>query len=140
MKALKLTGFALLVLTLGIACSGNKENEKDTTQTTNVEASDGVHVYYFHNERRCPTCKTVEAESQKAVQELYGDKVGFSVYNIEEPEGEQKAEEIGVSGQSLLIVGGDEKINITSEAFMHAKNNPEKLQQIIKEKTDPLIQ
>ncbi|MDA3820327.1 MAG: nitrophenyl compound nitroreductase subunit ArsF family protein [Candidatus Delongbacteria bacterium] len=139
MKNFRLIGFALLVLTLGTACSGNKENETDKSQKTTVETSDGVHVYYFHNERRCATCKAVEAESKKAVQELYGEDVKFSVFNLETPKGETKAEEIGASGQSLLIVGGEENINITSEAFMHAKSDPEKLKQIIKEKIDPLI-
>jgi thioredoxin-related protein len=141
MKHLRLIGFALLLSIFGVACSNNNESEsgKDNTQETTVEANEDVHVYYFHNKRRCPTCKTVEAESEKAVQELYGDEVPFSVYNIESDEGQQKAEEIGVSVQSLLIVGGDEKIDITGDAFMHAKSNPDKLKQIIKEKTDPLI-
>jgi len=139
MKDLKLIGFVLILTIFGAACSNDNESEKDNTQTT-VEANEGAHVYYFHNERRCPTCKTVEAESKKAVQELYGEDVKFSVYNIESDAGEQKAEEIGVSGQSLLIVGGDEKIDITGDAFMHAKSNPDKLKQIIKEKIDPLIE
>ncbi len=137
MKNLKLIGFTILLFTIGAACSGNKEN--DNTNTA-IEAEDGVHVYYFHNERRCPTCKAVEEESQNAVMDLYGEDVKFSVYNLEENNGEQKAKEIGVSGQSLLIVGNGEKINITSEAFMHAKSNPAKLKQIIKEKIDPLIE
>ncbi|MFW5758344.1 MAG: nitrophenyl compound nitroreductase subunit ArsF family protein [Bacteroidota bacterium] len=140
MKTLKLIGIALLVLTLGAACSGNKENDADKTQSATVETSDDVHVYYFHNKRRGPTCNTVEAEAKKAVQELYDDEVPFSVYNIESDKGRQKAEEIGVSGQSLIIVGGDEKTDITGDGFMHAKSNPDKLKQIIKEKTDPLIQ
>ena len=44
-----------------------------------------------------------------------------------------------VSGQTLLIVSGDTKINITNEGFMNAHSNPEKLKQIIKEKIDLLL-
>jgi len=51
----------------------------------------------------------------------------------------KKAEELGVSGQTLLIVSGDIKINITNEAFMYARSKPEKLKQVIKEKIDPLL-
>ena len=53
--------------------------------------------------------------------------------------GEQKGEQLGVSGQSLFIIEGDTKINITNEGFLNARSNPDKLKQIIKEKIDPLL-
>ena len=43
-----------------------------------------------------------------------------------------------VSGQSLLIVGGGKQINITREGFMNARNNPEKLKDIIQNKVKSL--
>ena len=49
------------------------------------------------------------------------------------------AGELGVSGQTLLIVSGETRINITNEGFMNARSNPEKLKQIMKEKIDPLL-
>ena len=81
-----------------------------------------------------------ESKTQEAVKEFYGDKVTFAAYNLETAEGEQKATELGVSGQTLLIVGGKTKINITNEGFLNARSNPDKLKQIIKEKIDAIIQ
>ena len=101
--------------------------------------ADKVEVFYFHFTRRCITCQNVENVSKEAVAELYGDKVNFTGYNLDEPEGEKKGEELGIYGQTLLIVGGDAKIDITSEGFMNARNNSDKLKQIIKEKIDPLL-
>ncbi|MFO8087805.1 MAG: nitrophenyl compound nitroreductase subunit ArsF family protein [Bacteroidales bacterium] len=136
MKIVKMLSLFVLLIIIGTSCAG--EGEKSTNESS-VTNADEVTVYYFHNARRCATCRVVEAESKKAVHDLYGDKVDFKIYNLESDAGEQKAKEIDVAGQSLLIVGGSEKINITNEAFMHARNNPQKLKQIIKEKTDPLV-
>jgi hypothetical protein len=98
-----------------------------------------VEVFYFHNVRRCATCMAVEAESKDIVEELYKDKVAFSTYNLEEKDGKEMAGELGVSGQTLLIVSGKTRINITNEGFINARSNPEKLKQIMKEKIDPLL-
>lgn len=121
---------------LNTSCTGQGNKSEQAV----VKNSDEVYVYYFHNTRRCATCKAVESESQKAVKELYGDRVHFECYNLEEEAGEKKADQLDVSGQSLIIVCGDKKVNITNEGFMNARNNPEKLRQIIKEKIDPILQ
>lgn len=113
--------------------------ENEDKEELILEGDKGVEVYYFHFSRRCATCKTVEEVTKNAVNELYGEKVPFTAVNLDEPEGEKKGEEIGVNSQSLLIVSGDTKIDITSEGFMNARSNPDKLKQVIKEKTDPLL-
>lgn len=135
MKAIKLISLLLVMASLSISCAGQASNNENAS----VKKADDVQVYYFHNARRCATCMAVEAESKKAVEELYGDKVAFAVYNLEEEKGEEKASELGVSGQTLLIVSGGTKINITNEGFLNARNNPGKLKQIIKNKIDLLI-
>jgi len=135
MKTIKLISLLFVMASMSISCTG--QTNKDETKS--VKKADDVQVYYFHNTRRCATCKAVEAESKKAVEELYGDKVAFAAYNLEEEKGEEKANELGVSGQTLLIVSGETKINITNEGFMNARNNPDKLKQIIKDKIDPLL-
>jgi len=138
MKKLTLLTISILLLTIVTAC--NNENKTQETSTAQQVKSGKVEMYYFHNERRCVTCQTVEDVSKEAVKEFYGDKVTFAAYNLETAEGEQKATELGVSGQTLLIVGGKTKINITNEGFLNARSNPDKLKQIIKEKIDAIIQ
>ena len=109
MKIIKMISFVFLIASMSVSCTG----QTNTNENTSVKKADDVKVYYFHTSRRCFTCKAVEAETKKAVEELYGDKVPFAAYNIEKQEGEQKAEELNVPGQALLIVSGDKKINIT---------------------------
>lgn len=127
---------SFILMSISTSCSGE---HADKNNKASVQQAEEVYVYYFHNARRCATCRTVESKSEKAVKELYGNDVSFEIYNLDKAEGEEKAEEVGAGGQALLIVSGDTKINITNQAFMNAKSNPEKLKKIIKEKIDPLI-
>lgn len=112
---------------------------KETAKTPVTVKTDKVSAYYFHFSARCITCKTVEAEAVADLKALYGNKVKLQSINLDDKSGQDLAEKIGVSGQTLLIVKGNTKINITNEGFMYARTNPEKFKSIIKEKVDPLV-
>jgi hypothetical protein len=126
--------FAILGITFSCSIDGKKENS-----TKGVIEPGKVEVMYFHFTRRCATCKAVENVSQEAVRDLYGGKVVFSSYNLDNKDDLVKGKSLGISGQDLVIVSEEGIINITDEAFMNARNSPEKLKEIIKEKIDPLL-
>jgi hypothetical protein len=136
MKTFNFLLVLFVIITFSISCDAQAGKEDKQAK---IAISDKAEVIYFHYTRRCVTCQAVENESKKAVEELYGGKVGFTSYNLEEPSGEQKGKELGVSGQTLLIVTADARINITNEGFMYARSNPGKLKEIIKDKIDPLL-
>lgn len=136
MKSVQYLIISLMALSMNISCSAQTDKSNDNKRISNTGE---VEVYYFHYTRRCVTCQSVENVSREAVDELYGEKVVFTDFNLKEENGRQKGEQLGVSGQTLLIVSGDTKINITNEGFMNARSNPDKLKQIIKEKIDPLL-
>jgi hypothetical protein len=134
MKNLVSLSFALVMIMGSWSCNAQSNNKEDKTN-----ASTKVETYYFHFSARCVTCKTVEAEAKADIESLYGGKVTFQAVNLDDESGKALAEKLQVSGQTLLIVKGDTKINITNEGFMYARNNPEKLKSIIREKVDPLL-
>lgn len=103
------------------------------------EESANVEVYYFHFNFRCETCRAVESEAKLAVEVLFGGDVTFQAVNLDEKAGEAKGEELGVNSQTLLIVKGDKKINLTNEGFLYAQTNPDKLRKIIEDKIKPLL-
>jgi len=128
-----------LILTLAlfipiIGLSQTKKNEAKTASTEKIEA------FYFHNTARCITCKTVEAEAKADLENLYGGKVSFQALNLEDDETKVIANKLKVSGQTLLIVKGDQQINLTNEGFLYARTNPKKFKSIIKEKVDKLLE
>ncbi len=135
---MKITNLLALIVLLGIglSCSANANKEKNESEE--IQQAETVEVYYFHNTRRCATCKAVESVAKEAVEELDNENVTFTALNVEKSEGEEKAKELGISGQTLLIVGGDKKFNITREGFLHARSNPDKLKEIIHKKIKSL--
>jgi hypothetical protein len=137
MRNFLLTGFALITL-LGASCNAQTDQKASASQKGDVE------VYYFHMTTRCVTCRTVEAEARKNVEMLYADKVkagtiSFTSLNLEEATGKSMGEKLGVNSQTLLIVKGDQKINITNEGFLYAVSQPQKFAEVMKSKIDPLV-
>jgi hypothetical protein len=139
MKNFILAGFIMLLFFAG-SCNGQTEKK----QTGTALAGNDIEVYYFHRTIRCVTCNTVEAEARKNIEMLYADqvktgKISFTALNLEESTGKNVGDRLGVNSQTLLIVKGDLKINITNEGFLYAVSKPDKFRDIIKEKIDPLI-
>lgn len=129
--------FAFLLSFVGMAPSQSSQ--------TKTSPPENIVVYYFHNTSRCVTCKTVEAEAKQDIETLYPDlikqgKMSFIALNLEEEQGELMAKKLGVSGQTLLLVKGTKKIDITNEGFLYARTNPKKLKSIIKQKVDGLLE
>ena len=136
MKTIKVLLFVVTILSMNLSCQAQTDNsEKDNK----VSKTGEVEVFYFHYTRRCVTCKAVEDVSKEAIAELYGETISFTGFNLDEQEGKDKGQDLAISGQTLLIVSGDTKINITNEGFMYARSNPEKFKQIISEKVNSLL-
>jgi len=114
-------------------------NAQTAKKATTVSTANKVEAYYFHNTARCVTCKTVEAEAKADLENLYGSQVTFKALNLEDDANKAIAKKLEVSGQTLLLVKGDQKINLTNEGFLYAVTNPTKLKSIIKEKVDGLL-
>ena len=139
MRKLFSISFVLIIL-VGISCNAQTNQKMTPAVTKNGD----IEVYYFHMTVRCTTCKTVEAEARKNVEMLYADqvkagKISFTALNLEEATGRSIGEKLGVNSQTLLIVKGDQKINITNEGFLYAGSKPLKFTEIIKSKIDALI-
>jgi hypothetical protein len=137
----KLFFLCLVLITLAGISSNAQTKEKPVQAASN---NSDIEVYYFHMTMRCVTCKTVEAEARKNIEMLYADqlkagKISFTALNLEEATGKSMGEKLGVNSQTLLIVKGDQKINITNEGFLYAVSQPQKFTEVMKSKIDPLI-
>jgi hypothetical protein len=132
MKQITLISFALLLMLGNGSC--NAQTGKNAEAKSSVSAI--VEVYYFHFTRRCATCLSVEENAKKAVETLYADKVkngeySFKGINLDEDSSKPIAEKLGIGGQTLLVVCGDKKIDITDKGFMNA-HDFEKMKEEIK--------
>ena len=113
-----------------ISCSGDAENSaQSVAEKPVIQNTAKVQVYYFHGDRRCPTCKAVGAVAKQTVDETYSDNsdVAFLDINIDRPENEKLAEKFQVSGSGLYVYSGEKIENITMFAFQVARAEPEQL-------------
>ncbi len=139
MKTIKfLLAMGLLLSTL--ACNGQAKPKVVKTTT----ATEKIEVLYFHFTARCVTCNIVEAEAKKNVEALYPDLVkagtiSFKSLDIEDKTTGPLAKKHKVYGQSLLIVKGSKKEDITNDGFLYARSNPEKFKKKIKETIDEFL-
>lgn len=118
--------------------------QKPGNQKTETVVSENIQVYYFHNTKRCATCNAVEDETKITLEMFYAEQmkagsIEFTSLNLEEDEGETMAQTLQVSGQTLLIVKGETRVNLTNDGFMNARTNPAKFQDILKTKIGELL-
>ena len=101
-------------------------------QGETLSGTETINVYYFHNTHRCATCLAVESVTRKTLEDslpeqMKNGEITFQSLNIEEDENEPLARKLHVSGQTLLFVKNDNKKDLTNDAFMYARTNPDKL-------------
>lgn len=139
MKAFQLTFMLLMAVSL-TACNAQSSKEQKTVAGDSEE----LQVYYFHFTKRCATCNAVENETKVALEMYYADQlkkgdVAFTSLNLEEEDGKKMAEQLKVSGQTLLLVKGDQMVNLTNEGFMNARTNSGKFHEILKNNIDKML-
>ncbi|WP_372947872.1 nitrophenyl compound nitroreductase subunit ArsF family protein [Mariniphaga sp.] len=133
--------FVLGVFSSNAQCcnkTAEDDNSVNALALAEEENESAVKAYYFHTSRRCVTCKTVEKVTTESLKELYGDKIQLKSVNLDNKENEELAKSLEVGGQSLLFTNGSKKVDITTDGFMNALRNPEKLKEKIKTTVESL--
>ncbi|MDP1623053.1 MAG: nitrophenyl compound nitroreductase subunit ArsF family protein [Bacteroidales bacterium] len=103
-----------------------------------------IEVYYFHLSRRCMTCNNVEKVSKNAVETLYPEMVKngeifFKSVNLDENEGEAIGKKYNIESQTLIVIAGAKRVDLTAKGFLYANNSPEKLKAAIKKAVEGLM-
>jgi len=116
----------------------SKTKVADCNSKTKVAGTD-VKVYYFHATRRCSTCESVEKVSKETINKHYNGKVSFETFNREDRVNNDLVRKYEISGQTLLVIKGDQVVDLTTKAFLYAKNDPEKLQKALISQVDEML-
>jgi hypothetical protein len=121
-------------LTIGmLSCGGSTEKKSSISERTEVLETSKVVVYYFHGKKRCKTCLTIQDVAKQAIVDHFADNadVKFLEIDFSEKANEAIAEKYEVASSSLIIVSGDQHLDLTSIAFANALRNPEILTESI---------
>jgi len=139
MKHIVMLSFALVIMLGNFPCNAQSNKNSDAKST----ASTKIEVYYFHFTARCSTCHAVEDNAKSAVESLYPEQIKsgeftFKGLNLDDASSKAIAEKLGVGGQTLLVVCGDKKIDLTSQGFMYA-HDPDKIKEEIKKAIEKVL-
>lgn len=94
-----------------------------------------LKIIYFHSERRCPTCISIEDNTKKTLntyfaKELKEGIIVFQSINADEKKNQKLVEKYEADGSSLYLTkidGSSEKTtDFTNFAFSYSRNQPEK--------------
>lgn len=131
--------FAISLMSISGQSPKNSNTRTGSEDTITSNRAMDVRAYYFHATRRCATCEAVETVTQEAIKEYYGTKVSFQSINREEDKENPMLAQYKVSGQTLLIIKGDQVVNLTNDAFMNARTNPDKFKAKLKTTVDSML-
>lgn len=86
----------------GIAAAPGIPTKAETT-------SNGLIVYYFHSNVRCPTCRSIESQAQETVQthfasQLSDGKVVWKIVNYEQPSAKSLATKFEIQMPVIVLV------------------------------------
>ena len=69
---------------------------------------DGLVVYYFHSNFRCPTCRAVESQAKEAVEagfapQLNRSEITWKILNYEKPAGAELARKFEIKDPAIVV-------------------------------------
>ncbi|MCL2329530.1 MAG: nitrophenyl compound nitroreductase subunit ArsF family protein [Bacteroidetes bacterium] len=130
---MKKTTLFLILVAIFAACG--QSNKKAETIEIDPET---VNVFYFHGKQRCKTCVAVGDVAKKTVETAFeeNEKVIFYEINISEKANEDLCEKYEVAWNALIIAKGEDFVEITDQAFATAVENPQALENLIKEEVN----
>jgi hypothetical protein len=78
------------------------------TASSTETASDGLVVYYFHSNTRCPTCESIESQAHEAVQadfapQLASGAVTWKILNYEQPASAELAKKFEIQMPVVVL-------------------------------------
>jgi thiol-disulfide isomerase/thioredoxin len=132
---MKVIAIALLFMSIVLsACA-----QTDSTKTVSTAESDGIEVLYFHGKQRCATCIAIERQTKQAVEELSDNRLTMRTIDISKKENESIVEKYEVAWSSLIVVKGDNVLNLTELGFSLARNNPDGFRERLKSEIKQLL-
>ena len=140
MKKLALILFTIAAITVACNQNGKKTENK---KTSGIEIDNTVvNVFYFHGKQRCKTCVAVGDVARETVEKNFADneEVHFIEINTSEKNYEDLCEKYEVTWNALIISKGENFVEITDQAFATAIDNPQALENLIKEEINKQLE
>ena len=130
----------LMSLSLSVSLAGYAAGNFSAANTTEVQPAGNKqnYLYYFYFVPRCDECLILDKALEELLEkhyrkELEKGQLVFKRINLSEPEMEDEAiiRDLRVRRQLLLLVSGEDRINLTRDAFRFVERDPERFMQSV---------
>lgn len=107
-----LLGFVVVSVAVTVVSEymrGSQETvDGQTVEQGSDESNARLTVYYFHGNKRCTTCRTIEAYGKEAIESGYAEAlvsglVEWKVVNVDEPQHEHFIEDFELANKSIVV-------------------------------------
>jgi hypothetical protein len=108
-------GVLVLLSSMALAAGPTGEGEPAEPEAASTGSADSrIVLYYFHGERRCRTCRTIESYAEETVQTRFGKQLRsgtleWKAVNIDEPQNEHFVQDFALPSSSLVVAEVTEK-------------------------------
>jgi hypothetical protein len=94
-----------------------------------------LQIIYFHAERRCPTCISIEDNTKKTLNTYFAKQlkegtITFQILNVEEEKNQKMVEKYKAEGSALFLTSLNGKkentTDFTNFAFSYSRNQADK--------------
>lgn len=114
---------AVVVVTLALVLWPREKEASVSDGASEDFGAEGASyvAYYFHGDRRCDTCRSIESQSEAAVREGFADELAsgtleWRTVNTDQPENAHFNEDFGLTHGTLVVAEqeGGETLRFTS--------------------------
>ena len=100
---------AASVVYLFVGGTAPSEIEEPAVAVVDNGPANRIVAYYFHGERRCPTCEKLEAYANEAITTGFAEAIQagtleFRSVNYDDPANEHFVDDFGLTHQSIVII------------------------------------
>ena len=100
-----------------------------------AQKSAKLQIIYFHAERRCPTCISIEDNTKKTLNTYFAKQlkegtITFQILNVEEEKNQKMVEKYKAEGSALFLTSlngkNENTTDFTNFAFSYSRNQADK--------------
>ena len=108
-RMMQIALLAVVVVTLALVLRPQKQEPTPAPQVDSPDTAATYVAYYFHGDRRCDTCRSIESQTEAAVQSGFADELAAGILewqtvNTDRPENAHFNEDFGLTHSTVVLV------------------------------------
>jgi hypothetical protein len=108
-RVVQIVLIAVVVATVALVLRPKQPDSSASSPPASVASGVSYTAYYFHGDRRCDTCRSIEAQAEAAVRGGFADELAegtleWQAVNTDLPENAHFSQDFGLTHSTLVLV------------------------------------